>query len=459
MPNLDNEPAAPVCQEPEPWTPMQPPATSSSGPTCDPGPNRSEWRGTAVEAVEESSRRFAGTPTGFVSGDAAGDRSARAVPAESLVRTMRSVSAQLGDAGAIYTVRDDGSIHNTVTDRTEYVPVCLGPPVAPAAPAPAGPPAPPAASAPAVAAPAAPAPAAPAAQPQPQPAESHWWTRPLGAVKMVGGALETVAGGALVAGGVATSEVGVGVPVAIGGGVVVAHGLDTTISGARTLWYGREFDSFTSQGLQAAGMNRGTANLVDAGIGVVGSLGAGAGARALTASGEVGAVSVAFRTGTPVGHNVVGVTTEAGTEWSHLVVQGARTSELSSGVEVLREGQAVVTAARAPSAAYTVVTVPVGAARANAALEVMSAARGPAGAYSYLGNNCATYAADVMRAGGVATPWFTTPSANLASAALRSPVFVGPLSTTAAVVDATTGTATLVTAPPQQDAGGIPGAR
>jgi len=346
---------------------------------------------------------------------------------------MERVSARFGDAGPIYTVRDDGAVHNTVTNRTEYVPVCLAPPATSArAPEPeqlARPPAPAAA-----------------------PPETHWYTRPLGGLKMVGGALETVAGGGLVAAGVATSEVGVGVPIAIGGGVVAAHGVDTMVSGWRTLWSGQDVDTFTSQGLQAAGMERRTANLVDAGIGVVGSLGSSAGTRALTASGEVASVSVAFRTGTPVGHNMVGVTTQSGTQWSHLVVDGARTTEVS-GARVLLEGNAVVTAGRAPSAAYSVVTVPVTAARAEAALEAANALRGPAGAYSYLGNNCATYAADVMRAGGVSTPWFTTPSVNLASAALRSPAFIGPVSTTAAAVNATTGAASLATGSTQPDAG------
>jgi len=431
-----------TCEGPEPraseapelWTPVQPPAPAASL-ACEPEPaGRSEWRGTAAQAVEESARRFEGTPTGYVRGDAAADRTTRAVPAESLVATIRSVDAQLGGAGPVYTVREDGSVHNTVTGRTEYVPVCLGPPQTPAPAAGA------AGSAPPVAAPEpTPAPAsAPAPEVAPPPPESHWWTRPLGAVKMVGGALETVAGGALVLSGVATSEVGVGVPVAIAGGAVAIHGLDTTASGARTLWYGEEVDTFTSQGLQAAGMSRGTANLVDAGIGVVGSLGAGAGTRALSATGEVGAVSVAFRPGwpvhpAPVGHNMVGVTTtEAGTKWSHLVISGERAL--------------VVGAKEGPDAAYAVVTVPVSAARADAALSVMQAqlTTRTVGAFSYLGPNCATHAGDVMRAGGILT-FAPTPSATLASAALRSPGFVGTVSTSAAAVEAGTGVASLAT--------------
>ncbi|HEU4583743.1 MAG TPA: SpvB/TcaC N-terminal domain-containing protein [Polyangiaceae bacterium] len=110
------------------------------------------------------------------------------------------------------------------------------------------------------------------------------WDRFLGGVKAVGGALETVAGAGLVAVGVATSEIGIGIPIAAAGVLVTAHGADTVVSGVRTAVSGTEVDSFTSQGLQAAGLSRTQANLADAGIGIVGSLGAGALARAPAAA-------------------------------------------------------------------------------------------------------------------------------------------------------------------------------
>jgi len=106
------------------------------------------------------------------------------------------------------------------------------------------------------------------------------WDRFWGGVRMVGGALETLAGVSLVAAGVATSEIGVGVLLIGAGAVVTAHGADTTVSGVRTMWNGAPVDTFTSQGLQAAGMSRTAANLTDAGIGVVGTLGASAVTRA-----------------------------------------------------------------------------------------------------------------------------------------------------------------------------------
>src|SRR5512142_3463881 len=123
MPNLENQPETPAVPSAEPWTPM--PSGPPRAPACEPGPDRSEWRGTAVEAVRECTQRFEGTSVGFVRADAAGDRSAHAVAAEDLVASMQAVGARFGDAGAVYTVRDDGTIYNTVTSRAEYVPVCL----------------------------------------------------------------------------------------------------------------------------------------------------------------------------------------------------------------------------------------------------------------------------------------------------------------------------------------------
>ncbi|SNX67457.1 RHS repeat-associated protein [Cereibacter ovatus] len=108
------------------------------------------------------------------------------------------------------------------------------------------------------------------------PAGLGGWDRFWGGVKMVGGALETVAGGALVAAGVASSEIGVGIPLAAAGVFVTAHGADVTVSGARTMWNGAPVDTLTSQGLQEVGMSRTAANLTDAGISVVGSLGSSA---------------------------------------------------------------------------------------------------------------------------------------------------------------------------------------
>jgi len=95
------------------------------------------------------------------------------------------------------------------------------------------------------------------------------WTQTFGVLRVVGGVFEAAAGIGL---GAATSWTGVG---AVAGGVVAAHGLDQIQAGLRQAWTGEQPESLTSSGLEAAGMSRTAANLTDAGISVVGSLGAG----------------------------------------------------------------------------------------------------------------------------------------------------------------------------------------
>ncbi len=101
------------------------------------------------------------------------------------------------------------------------------------------------------------------------------WGQTSGVLRAVGGAFEVAAGVGL---GVATSWTGVG------GGLAAVHGLDQIQSGIRQAFSGNQVDSVTSSGLQAAGMSRNTANLADAGISIVGSLGAGIATAGIKAS-------------------------------------------------------------------------------------------------------------------------------------------------------------------------------
>ena len=96
-----------------------------------------------------------------------------------------------------------------------------------------------------------------------------WWNTVSGLLRVVGGAAETLAGVSLA---VASSWTGIG---AIAGGTVALHGLDQLVAGCRQLWSGEREDSLTSMAMQAAGLSKDTANIVDAGISIVGSLGAG----------------------------------------------------------------------------------------------------------------------------------------------------------------------------------------
>jgi RHS repeat-associated protein len=100
--------------------------------------------------------------------------------------------------------------------------------------------------------------------------------RLLGAVKAVGGGFEFLAGGTLAAVGYGLGWTGIGVAAGVGGSLVALHGLDTVKSGIHSAIRGEAVDSYSSRGLQKAGVKRSTANLIDAGVTIVGSLGAGA---------------------------------------------------------------------------------------------------------------------------------------------------------------------------------------
>ena len=101
-----------------------------------------------------------------------------------------------------------------------------------------------------------------------------------GALKVIGGIGEATAG---IAFGIATSWSGVG---AVAGGAVALHGLDQVQAGVRQLFTGTQVDSFTSKGLQGLGLSPGMANLVDAGISIVGTAGLSYATSALSAGGN-----------------------------------------------------------------------------------------------------------------------------------------------------------------------------
>lgn len=117
-----------------------------------------------------------------------------------------------------------------------------------------------------------------------QPVEVHHrtssWDRIFGVLKMVGGAFEIFVGGSLIAVGLPTSEIGIGLLPLGAGTVVGAHGLDTVQAGFRQTFGiatrdDGEVDTLTSEFLQDQGVDRTSANLVDAGIGILGTAGGG----------------------------------------------------------------------------------------------------------------------------------------------------------------------------------------
>ncbi|MGX7826194.1 SpvB/TcaC N-terminal domain-containing protein [Actinokineospora sp. 24-640] len=164
------------------------------------------------------------------------------------------------------------------------------------------------------------------------PTGASTWNRVMGGLKAVGGVVEMAAGAA---GGAATSWTGVG---AVAGAVVVVHGADVTASGLRQLWSGEQESSLTSQALQAAGVSRDNAELVDSGISVVGSLGTAGIAqapRAVAATApRVAAPAAMSYSSRVLGANLVraGTSRPAQTAAHHIVAGGSPKSAVARGV-------------------------------------------------------------------------------------------------------------------------------
>ena len=106
-----------------------------------------------------------------------------------------------------------------------------------------------------------------------------WWsqmwddynmpTRLYGAMKAAGGITEATVGATA---GVATSWTGVG---AVLGGAALVHGCDVAASGITQMISGEETSSLTSQGLQAAGVPKETAERIDVGLSIGFTFGSG----------------------------------------------------------------------------------------------------------------------------------------------------------------------------------------
>jgi RHS repeat-associated protein len=101
-----------------------------------------------------------------------------------------------------------------------------------------------------------------------------WWvehgTRIVGGLKVIGGAAEMVAGGAAIL----TPEPTMVTKVV--GAAAVVHGADNVSAGLTQMMTGQDQSTLTSQGMQAAGVSKETADLVDGGISIALTGGAGA---------------------------------------------------------------------------------------------------------------------------------------------------------------------------------------
>jgi hypothetical protein len=89
-------------------------------------------------------------------------------------------------------------------------------------------------------------------------------------MQTVGGAAEGLVGLAVIGVGAATSELGIGIPIMVGGTIIAGHGVSNMEAGTRTALTGRSAQTIVSRGLQATGMSRGQADTADVVIGLVG---------------------------------------------------------------------------------------------------------------------------------------------------------------------------------------------
>lgn len=142
-------------------------------------------------------------------------------------------------------------------------------------------------------------------------------------------------------------------------------------------------------------------------------------------------VSLAVKPGSPIGHNMIGIDTGGGKVWSDLRVNNA---ERILNDKIIVGGEAVVAPRSAPDPTkYIIIEVPRTPAEATRAAAVAQEQIdiGNVGSYELAQLDCTTYAADVMQAAGIGTPWVSTPWLNAASAALHTPAAIGPFRTLA----------------------------
>jgi len=91
-------------------------------------------------------------------------------------------------------------------------------------------------------------------------------TRALGALQVVGGTVEALGGGGLVAGGVATSETGVGLGGVAVGAWMAVHGYDNVEAGLRALVTGEPQQTATYKTLREIGLSDAQASAVEIGL-------------------------------------------------------------------------------------------------------------------------------------------------------------------------------------------------
>jgi hypothetical protein len=280
------------------------------------------------------------------------------------------------------------------------------------------------------------------------------------------GALQTAGGALEIAGGVGAAAVPE--PVTTAAGVVlIVHGADTFTTGLHTLWTGEVQHTLTQEAsastAEALGASPETAQMIGTGVDIAAGVGpsifialprrlpvaiaeeAGTGGQRLVihageqaaehgvpsvslgylhrGSIEVGELSDAALgirlaegsgSGVTMGHNVVGITTESGTQWFHMVGgPGGRVSFRPYTQGGVPTAPAVSATGSFADDAYVITAIPVTASRAQGALRTATEvlpAQVAGQSWRVVGPNCTTGALQVLQDAGVAAPaWAQSP--------------------------------------------------
>jgi hypothetical protein len=242
-----------------------------------------------------------------------------------------------------------------------------------------------------------------------------WLARGIGLLQTVGGLLEVAGGVGLLVVPEPTMAT------KAGGAILIVHGVDTLVAGARSLWYGEPAHTLTQQlassGARELGASETTAGVVGVGVDLVAGLGPSAvvaisrraALSAATSSAETLSLGFLRNTGRvptpsgvsslPTGHVAVGIRQSAGaTRWVDAV------ADTRTGYTVSIR-QALHLQGRSRYAITTVAVAAEDSRRAAAAASALTARMGrQQQVWRLLGPNCSTAAAEILRAGQIAIP-------------------------------------------------------
>ena len=169
-----------------------------------------------------------------------------------------------------------------------------------------------------------------------------------GLLNVIGGACQAAVGvNVVIAASAATvaTEGGASpltVPIAIGGSVVVVHGLDQVWAGVTTIYTGQTQRPYTAQALDPLTGNETASDIANAGVGIVFSLGAGAYANGVQIAGQVAnkgdeiasAVGTLADDGANAGATALNTAANSKAQFSHIDFGGYHTLTAGQGTKL-----------------------------------------------------------------------------------------------------------------------------